>query len=129
MLKVAVAVRVREPLVPVIATAKDPAVLLMQESVALPDPLMLFGLIDPHVRPEGITSLRVTVPLKPFCDVTVIVELTDWPTVIPLIEVAERVKSGPVTPMISALRPVAAASFDAIVVRPQLSSTILRVEK
>lgn len=93
-LNVAVAVRTRDPLVPVTVAMKDPGVVALQETVALPEPVIVFGVIELHVRLEGTASVRVTVPVKPFCAVTVIVELADWPTVIPLMEVAEIVKSG-----------------------------------
>lgn len=51
----------------------------LQDTVAVPDPLMLPGVIDPQVRPDGIESVRVTVPVKWLTAVTVIVELADTP--------------------------------------------------
>lgn len=56
----------RDPLVPVIVTAKLFAVVEVHESVAVPEPMMLLGVIAPQVKPAGTVSVRVTVPAKPF---------------------------------------------------------------
>ena len=47
----------------------------MHETVAVPEPVTLFGVTVPHVRPEGAASLRVTVPENPFTAPIVIVEV------------------------------------------------------
>ena len=65
----------------------------MHESDAVPDPVMLLGLIDPQVRPDGIVSVRDTVPENPLSAVTVIVDEADWPALIGAGEEAEMVKS------------------------------------
>ena len=52
----------------------------LQETVAVPDPAMLVGVIAPQVSPNGIVSVRVTMPAKPFSAAIVIVELGDCPT-------------------------------------------------
>ena len=52
----------------------------MQDTVAVPDPAMLVGVIAPQVSPNGIVSVRVTMPAKPFSAAIVIVELGDCPT-------------------------------------------------
>ena len=48
--------------------------------MAVPDPAMLVGVIAPQVSPNGIVSVRVTMPAKPFSAAIVIVELGDCPT-------------------------------------------------
>ncbi len=59
--------------------------------MAVPEFVTLVGLIAPHDRLAGTTSVRLTVPVKPFSAVTVIVEDAEVPTVtaageLPLIE-------------------------------------------
>ncbi len=66
----------------------------MHETEAVPDPVMLPGLIDPQVKPEGIVSVRDTVPENPLSAVTVIVDGADWPALIGTGDEAETVKSG-----------------------------------
>ena len=51
----------------------------MHVRVAVPDPVMLVGLIAWQVRPEGTVSVRLTTPLKPLTAVTVIVEVAELP--------------------------------------------------
>jgi len=55
---------------------------------------MLPGLIDPQVKPEGIVSVKDTVPENPLTAVTVIVDEADWPALIGTGDEAEMVKSG-----------------------------------
>jgi hypothetical protein len=55
------------------------AVTELQDRVAVPDPVMLAGVIAPHVRPAGTVSVRLTVPAKPLTAVTVIVEMAEEP--------------------------------------------------
>ena len=64
-------------LVPVIERTKLPAVVELHETVAVPEPVTLVGVMAPHVRPEGGVSVRLTMPVKPFTAVTVIVEVAD----------------------------------------------------
>jgi hypothetical protein len=52
----------------------------VHETVALPEPVTLLGVIVPQTRPDGAVTLKMTVPLNPFTAVTVTVELVDWPT-------------------------------------------------
>ena len=66
----------------------------MHETEAVPDPAMLLGLIVPQVRPDGIVSVRDTVPENPLSAVTVIVDEADWPALIGAGEDAAMVKSG-----------------------------------
>jgi len=89
--KVAVAVWVSDPLVPVIVTVKLFAVVEVHARVALPEPVILLGVSEPHVNPAGTVSVRATTLVKPFCPVTVIVDVIEAPTV-PEGEVAARVK-------------------------------------
>jgi hypothetical protein len=41
----------------------------------------VLGLIVVHVRPDGTVSVKVTVPLKPLTDPTVMVDVDDEPLV------------------------------------------------
>lgn len=63
-----------------------------QVRVAVPEPVTLLGVIVPQVRPDGTVSVRLTVPVKPFTAVMVIVEVRLVETT-PVGEVAEMVKS------------------------------------
>ena len=63
-----------------------------QTKVAVPDPVMLLGVIAPQVSPDGVGSVRVTVPLNPFSAVIVMVDVKLVP-VLPDGEVADTVKS------------------------------------
>jgi hypothetical protein len=65
----------------------------LQATVAVPEFVTLVGVIAPQVRLAGTVSVRLTVPVKPFTAVTVIVEVADVPTVTAAGEVAEIVKS------------------------------------
>jgi hypothetical protein len=58
----------------------------------VPDPVRLFPVIDPQVSPNGTLSVRLTVSLKPFCAVIVIVDARLVPDS-PDGEVADIVKS------------------------------------
>jgi len=49
----------------------------LQETVAVPEPVMLLGVIAPHVRPAGTVSVRLTTPEKPLLDVMVMVDMAD----------------------------------------------------
>jgi hypothetical protein len=75
-LKVVVAVWTRVPLVPVTVKAYVPATVALQDMVAVPDPVIVPGVIAAHVSPVGV-SVNVTVPVKPFTAETVIVEVAD----------------------------------------------------
>ena len=76
-LNVAVAVWTSDPLVPVTVKVKVPAVVELQDTVAVPEPVTVPGVIAPHVRPAGTVSVSVTTPAKPFTAVTVIVDTAD----------------------------------------------------
>lgn len=52
----------------------------MQETVAVPDPVMLAGLIVPQLTPDGTVSLSVTVPVKWLRLDIVIVDVVEDPT-------------------------------------------------
>jgi hypothetical protein len=69
-----------------------PTTVALHDSVAVPEPVILLGVIAPHVRPDGTVSVRLTVPVKPLTAVTVMVEATAVPVVVEG-EVAVRVKS------------------------------------
>jgi len=61
--------------------------------VAVPDVVMLAGVIAPQVSPDGTVSVRLTVPVKPFSGAIVIVDVAEVPTVTADGEVAVMVKS------------------------------------
>ena len=65
-----------------------------QDTVTVPDPVTLPGVMAPHVRPEGTVSVRVTTPVKPFNAVIVIVEVDDEPALTTAGEDALMLKSG-----------------------------------
>lgn len=92
-LNVAVALCTREPLVLVIVRVKVPAVVELHETVAVPEPVMVLGVIGPQVRPDGIVSVRVATPENPLTAASVIVEVADWPTLTAAGDVAAIVKS------------------------------------
>jgi len=76
-LNVAVAEWVSVVLVPVTVSEKDPAVVELQDTVAVPDPVTLVGAIAPQVNPAGGVSVRLTTPANPLSAVTVIVDVAD----------------------------------------------------
>jgi hypothetical protein len=96
----------------------------LHETVAVPDPVMLLGLIDPQLRPDGMVSVRDTVPENPLSAVIVTVEVLDWPALVGAGEVAEAEKSGGGVLKNSVIA-VAAASLDVRVGRFQLTSIVL----
>ena len=53
----------------------------LQDSVAVPEPVILAGVMAPQVRPAGTVSVSVTIPANPFSAVTVTVEIAVAPTV------------------------------------------------
>jgi hypothetical protein len=91
--KVAVAVWTRVPIVPVIVTLNVAAVVALQDSVAVPVPVMLASVMAPQVRPAGTVSVRATTPAKPLRPVTVMVEVAEEPALTAAGEVAVMVKS------------------------------------
>ena len=56
-----------------------PAALALHETVAVPEPVRLEGLIDPQTRPDGTVSVRATTPLKWLIAVTVMVDVAELP--------------------------------------------------
>jgi len=73
-------------------TVKGAAVVALHESVALPEFVMLLGVMVPQVSPAGTVSVKATVPVKPPIAVTVIVDVIVAPG-FPDGEVANMVKS------------------------------------
>ncbi len=53
----------------------------LQAIVAVPEPVMLEGVILPQVKPDEAVSVRPTVPVNPFRAVIVIVDVADVPIV------------------------------------------------
>jgi len=51
----------------------------LQDTVALPDPVMLLGVMVPQVRPDGTVSVRLTTPAKWLMELIVIVDVTEDP--------------------------------------------------
>ncbi len=77
-------------------TVKVPAVVEVHVSVAVwgdGGRVTLAGVIAPQVRPTGTTSVKATVPAKPFTAVTVMVEVAEEPVLTAAGEVAAMVKS------------------------------------
>jgi hypothetical protein len=70
-----------------------PAIVALHETVAVPNPVTLLGVIAPQVSPEGMESVRITVPAKWLRAAMVIVELIDVAALAGAGEVAEIVKS------------------------------------
>jgi len=63
--------------VPVTVRVNVPAVVELQDTVAVPEPVIVLGVIAPHVNPAGTVSVSVTTPENPLTAVTVIVEVAD----------------------------------------------------
>ena len=69
------------------------AIVALQDTVAVPDPVMLVGVIAPQVSPDGIVSRRATLLVKPFSAFIAIVEVDVCPTFTGAGEEAAMVKS------------------------------------
>ena len=82
-----------EVLVPVIVSVKVPALVELQDTVAVPEPVTLLGVMAPQASPAGTVSVRDTTLENPFSPVTVIVEVADWPAFTAAGDVALMVKS------------------------------------
>jgi hypothetical protein len=65
----------------------------LQDRVAVPELVTLFGVIAPQVKFAGTVSVRLTAPVNPLIAVTVIVELAETPALTAAGEVAEILKS------------------------------------
>ena len=76
----------------------------LQETVAVPEVDMLDGDIETQLSPAGGVSVSVIVPLKPFLEPRVMVELADWPALTAERELAVIVKSGGGGPMFRKVR-------------------------
>jgi hypothetical protein len=61
--------------------------------VAVPEAVTLAGVIAPQARPDGTPSVKLTVPVKPFRYVMVIVDIVEVFTVTAPGEVAVMLKS------------------------------------
>jgi hypothetical protein len=71
----------------------DPAIVALHETAAVPDVVILPGVIDPHVRPAGTVSVNDTGPVKPLTGAKVIVDVADTPTTAAVGDEAVSVKS------------------------------------
>ena len=81
-------------LVPVMLSVRVPAVVELQDTVAVPEPpVMLLGVMAPHVKPAGGESVSETVPVNPPRGDTVMVDVAVWPAFTAAGEVAVMVKS------------------------------------
>ena len=76
-LNVAVAVWTSDPLVPVTVRLNVPAVVELHDTVAVPEPVTVPGVIAPQVSPAGTVSVSVTTPANPLTAVIVIVDTAD----------------------------------------------------
>jgi hypothetical protein len=81
-------------------------------------------MIDPQLRPDGIVSVRETVPVNPLSGETVIVDVLDWPALIGAGEVAEIEKSA-LGVLKNSVMAIALASLLVIVARFQFVSIVL----
>ena len=90
----AVAEWLREPLEPLIVTVYTFWVAELQDRLAVPDPDTLLGEIVLQFRPLGTVVDNAIVPVKPFTDVRVIVEVVDCPALTGAGVLAAIVKSG-----------------------------------
>ena len=90
----AVAEWLRDPLVPLIVTVYTFWLEELHDRVAVPDPDKLLGEIVLQFRPLGTVADNAIVPVKPFTEVRVIVEVVDCPTLTGAGVVAAIVKSG-----------------------------------
>ena len=61
---------------------------------AEPDPVIVLGIIAPHVSPIGAMSVNVTAPVNPLRPDIVVVEVEDWDESTGAGADATRVKSG-----------------------------------
>ena len=102
------------------------AMVALQDTVAVPDPVMLFGDIALHVSPDGTVSVNETVPVNPLIAVTVIVQLAVWLMLAGAGVDAEIVKFG--DGLRNSVIGVAAASLDVRLVRFQFTSIVLARE-
>jgi hypothetical protein len=83
-------VRDWEPLEPVTVTTMFDAVVNVHDSVELPEPVTLVGVMLHAV----LSAARLTTPVKPFTAVTVMVEVPAEPTLaVTVVELAMTVKS------------------------------------
>jgi len=65
----------------------------LHETVAMPEPVTLLGVIVPQVSPDGTASVKPTDPAKWFSGATVIVEVAEFPAFSGAGDVAIIVKS------------------------------------
>ena len=93
-MNVAVVLRIMPALDPVMVRVYVDAVEELHDTVAVPDPVRLLGVIAPQLRPAGTLSVRATVPVNPLVGVRVIVELVVDPAFMDVGEVAVIVKLG-----------------------------------
>jgi hypothetical protein len=77
----------------VIASVNVPALVELQDTVAVPEPVTVPGIIAPQASPVGTVSVRVTTPEKPLTAVIVIVEVAEAPALTAAGEDALIVKS------------------------------------
>ena len=83
-----------DPLVPVTITENVPVVFVPIVSVAVPEPVMVLGLITAPIPGEGV-AVRETIPENPLNAVMVIAEVPEEPwTIVRLEGLAEMEKSG-----------------------------------
>ena len=83
-----------DPLVPLIVTVYTFWLVELQDRVAVPDPDKLLGEIVLQFRPLGTVSESAILPVNPFTDVRVIVEVADCPAMTSAGVLAVMMKSG-----------------------------------
>jgi hypothetical protein len=65
----------------------------VHEIMAVPEPVTVFGVMFPHVSPNGTVSVRLTIPPKWFTELTVTVVIAELPALTGPGELADIVKS------------------------------------
>jgi len=65
----------------------------VHEIVAVPEPVILLGVMLPQASPDGTVSVRLTIPPNWFTELTVTVVIAELPALTGLGELADIVKS------------------------------------
>ncbi len=100
----------------------------LQDTVAVPEFVILLGVIGAQPRLAGTVSARVTVPAKPLTAETVMVEIADPPAWLALGEVAEMTKSVTATTTVAELVRVPLVPFMVTVYVPMVVEFTVKVD-
>ena len=100
----------------------------LQDTVAVPEFVILLGVIGAQPRLAGTVSARITVPAKPLTAETVMVEIADPPDGLALGEVAEMMKSVTATTTVAELVRVPLVPFMVTVYVPLVVEFTVKVD-